>query len=198
MTEEYISKYLQEISSAASKIDQEKIQKIIEIIFEAWKEGKTVYMFGNGGSATLALHFETDLGKGTFVEGKRRISVECLSANPDLITALTNDNGWENLYLDQIKGRLNQGDVLAAFSVHGGKGADKAGVWSQNILKAIDYAKREGVKTVGFSGFDGGAMKDVCDTCLVIPASVTGQVQDLQLSAIHIICDILRMRIEKS
>lgn len=192
----YINKYLQEVSQAALKIDQEKIQKIIDVVFEAWKQEKTVFMFGNGGAATLALHFETDLGKGTYAEGKRRVNVECLTANPDLITALTNDNGWENLYLDQIKGRVKKGDLLLAFSVHGGKGGDKAGVWSQNVLKAIDYAKSEGAVTVGFSGFDGGAMKDLCDECLVIPAHVTGEVQDLQLAAIHIICDVLKTRIE--
>lgn len=194
----YAEDYLRNVAWTAAKIDQNKIHKIIDAIFSAWEKQKNLYLFGNGGSATIAMHFATDLGKGTYCEGKERLHTFCLSENTDLMTALTNDNGWENVYLDQIKGLIKEGDILIAYSVHGGKGGDKAGVWSQNILKAIDYAKSSGATTIGFSGFDGGAMKDLCDLCLVVPTFVTGQVQDLQFATMHIICDILTQRIKNA
>ncbi|OGY32839.1 MAG: hypothetical protein A3A61_01420 [Candidatus Woykebacteria bacterium RIFCSPLOWO2_01_FULL_43_14] len=194
----YADDYLKSVAWACSKVDQEKIAQIIEVLFRAWQEKKNIYLFGNGGSASIAMHFTTDLGKGTYNEGKDRLRVFCLSENTDLMTALTNDNGWENVYIDQIKGMIGKGDVLIGYSVHGGSGSDKAGAWSQNILKAIDYAKKQGAITVGFSGFEGGVMKTLCDLCLVIPTFVTGQVQDLQFAVMHIICDTLNDRIKHS
>lgn len=192
----YADDYLKSFSWAAAKIDQKKIEEIVITLFKAWQKKNNVYLLGNGGSATIAMHFTTDLGKGTYCDGKERLHTFCLSENTDLMTALTNDNGWENVYIDQIKGLIKKGDILISFSVHGGKGQDKAGVWSQNILKAIDYAKSQKAITIGFSGFDGGAMKDLCDISLVVPAYVTGQVQDLQFAVMHIICDILASKIK--
>src|SRR3990167_5182742 len=121
----YADDYLKSVALACSKVDQEKIAQIIEVLFRAWQEKKNIYLFGNGGSASIAMHFTTDLGKGTYNEGKDRLRVFCLSENTDLMTALTNDNGWENVYIDQIKGMIGKGDILIGYSVHGGSGSDK-------------------------------------------------------------------------
>src|SRR3990167_4544528 len=118
----YAGEYLKGVSSVALKIDVEKINRIIDELYRAWQEKSNIFLFGNGGSATIAMHFTTDLGKGSYCEGKERLHTFCLSENMDLVTALTNDNGWENVYIDQIKGLVKRGDILMAFSVHGGSG----------------------------------------------------------------------------
>lgn len=195
---EYIAAYLKESSKVALKIDQEVISRIVGALFTAWKENKNVFMMGNGGSATIAMHFMNDWGKGTFYEGKDRLQTICLVENTDLVTALVNDNGWENLYVDQIKGWLKKGDILIGFSVHGGSGSAKAGAWSQNMLKAYQYAKDQGAVTIGFSGYDGGAMRTLCDLCLVIPGYTTGHVQDAHVAVSHIIGNVLSQRIKSA
>src|SRR3989344_4209735 len=105
---DYVSDYLKESSKIALKIDQKVIKKIIDELYRAWKENKNVFLMGNGGSATIAMHFMNDWGKGTFTEGKDRLKTICLVENTDLVTALVNDNGWENLYIDQIKGWIKK------------------------------------------------------------------------------------------
>lgn len=193
---DYVDDYLKESSKIALKIDQKMVQKIIDELFRAWKENRNVFMMGNGGSATIAMHFMNDWGKGTFVDGKERLKTICLVENTDLVTALVNDNGWENLYIDQIKGWIKKGDVLVGFSVHGGSGSDKAGAWSQNMLKAYQYAKDQGATTIGFSGYDGGAMRTLCDLCLVVPGYSTGHVQDAHVAVSHIIGNVLFQKIK--
>lgn len=195
---EVISDYLKESSSIALKIDQKMIIQITDALFKAWRDDKNVFMMGNGGSATIAMHFMNDWGKGTFYEGKERLKTICLVENTDLVTALVNDNGWENLYIDQIKGWVKKGDILVGFSVHGGSGSDKAGVWSQNMLKAYQYAKDLGAVTIGFSGYDGGMMRTLCDLCLVIPGYTTGHVQDAHVAVSHIIGNVLAKKIKSS
>jgi len=193
--ESYLANYLLETIRISKHVDKKAVGKILDALFKAWREEKNVFLAGNGGSATIAMHFTTDLGKGTYSDGKPRLHTFCLSENPDLISALVNDNGWDNLYIDQLRGLIKRGDVFIAFSVHGGSGEDKAGSWSQNLLKAMDYAKKIGAATVGFSGFDGGPMKDLADISLVIPAYKTGHVQDFHFAIMHVVSDLLGKKI---
>ena len=90
---------------------------------------------------------------------------------------------------------MNPGDYLVVLSVHGGSGADKAGVWSQNILKAAKYVQDNGGKVIGFSGFDGGALKQVADACIVAPVNSTPQVEGFHVVLTHMLCDGLRKAI---
>jgi len=104
-----------------------------------------------------------------------------------LSTAIINDNGWEYLYTDQLKRLFNKGDILITISVHGGSGSYKAGLWSQNLMKAIKYVNDNEGFTIGFSGFDGGAMKKMCDFCIVIPAESTPLVEAFHVVLHHLI-----------
>jgi D-sedoheptulose 7-phosphate isomerase len=180
------------------KLSRERIDRIVELLFSAWKEGRTIFVMGNGGSASTATHFACDLAKCTIVEGKKRFRVICLNDNIPLMSALVNDNGFDNLFSEQLKNLMQEKDYLVAFSVHGGSGKDKAGLWSQNLLKAMLLAKEEYQATlIGFSGFDGGAMKDVADECLVIPFNSTPQVESFHLAMEHLITNCLRKKIEE-
>jgi D-sedoheptulose 7-phosphate isomerase len=154
-----------------------------------------MYLMGNGGSASTASHLVNDFGKCTALPGKKRFKVIGFTDNPALITALVNDNGFDNLYSEQLLNFAEAGDALVGFSAHGGSGMDKAGLWSQNLLKAYMIAKEHGVKTIGFSGYDGGVMKDLCDICVVVPFHNTQHVENFHLALGHLICNRLIQKI---
>ena len=194
----FIEKFLKEFSAIGPRISTSEIEEVIEILLEAWKNEREVFIMGNGGSASTATHFACDLAKGTVVEGKRRFRAISLTDNVPLITALTNDNGFNTIFIEQLKNLLEKGDVVIAISVHGGTGQDKAGVWSQNLLAAIQYAKENSAKTIGIAGFDGGALKNLADACIVVPVQSTPYVESWHLALEHLICSCLRNRIEQS
>jgi D-sedoheptulose 7-phosphate isomerase len=176
-TQTFIQEYLQELSTTTNQVNQEDINNALTLLYNTWREGKQVFVAGNGGSASTATHFTCDLSKYCTVEGKPRFKVYCLNDNIPLVSALTNDLGWENVYYEQLRNLMQNGDVLILISVHGGSGADKAGIWSQNILKAAKYVQENGGKVIGLSGFDGGALKQVADVCIVAPVNSTPQVE---------------------
>ena len=192
---EFVEQYLSETKIITDLIDRGKICQILDAIYETWSNGARMYLMGNGGSASTASHLVNDFGKCTVVPQKKRFKVIGLTDNASLITALVNDNGFENLYSEQMLNFIEPGDALVGFSAHGGSGKDKAGPWSQNLLKAFIIAKEHGVKTIGFSGFDGGAMKDLCDLCVVVPFHNTQHVEDFHLSLGHLICNRLIQKI---
>ncbi|MCL0041184.1 SIS domain-containing protein [Dehalococcoidia bacterium] len=195
---EFIQNYFVEMKKVIDDIPIEDIDRVIELLFDAWKRGNQIFTCGNGGSASTATHFACDLSKMTIVPGRRRFRVECLNDNIPLMLALINDDGFDNLFFEQLKTKFREGDVLICISVHGGAGKDKAGLWSQNLLKAMKYAKDKGGKTIGFSGFDGGPMKEIADACIVVPVNSTPQVESFHLALEHLICHRLRQKIEGS
>jgi D-sedoheptulose 7-phosphate isomerase len=196
--ENYISGYLSEMRTVAENISIRDIDRVVELLFQAWQNGQQVFICGNGGSAGTATHFACDLAKTTIVDGKRRFKAICLNDNIPLISALVNDNGFDNLFYEQLKSLYQRGDVLICISVHGGSGQDKAGLWSQNLLKAMKYVSDNSGRTIGLSGFDGGPMKEVADACIVIPVESTPQVESFHLAMEHLICSCLRQKIEAS
>lgn len=193
--EKEIEQYFKEIKDICDNISREDIDKTIEILFDAWKNGNQVFFCGNGGSAGTATHFMCDLFKVTIVEGKKRFKSFCLNDNIPLMTALINDDGWDNLFIEQLKNLYRPGDIIVCFSVHGGAGRDKAGAWSQNLLKAMDYVKNNGGKAIGFAGFDGGAMKDLADVCIVVPYDATPHVEAFHVVLQHLIAFRLKEKI---
>jgi D-sedoheptulose 7-phosphate isomerase len=193
--EQHIEQYFKEIKEIADTISRKEIDSAIETLFEAWKNGNQVFFCGNGGSAGTATHFMCDLFKVTIVEGKPRFRAFCLNDNIPLMTALINDEGFDNLFIEQLKNLFRKGDVLLCLSVHGGSGEDKAGLWSQNLLKAMDFVNRNGGKTIGFSGFDGGAMKEIADVCVVVPFNATPHVEAFHVVLQHLIAFRLKEKI---
>lgn len=196
--ENFIQDYLSEVKKIAETISVADIDGVVELLFQAWRSGNQVFTCGNGGSASTATHFACDLSKTTIINNKKRFEVSCLNDNIPLVSALTNDDGFDNLYYEQLKSRFRKGDVLICISVHGGAGRDKVGLWSQNLLKAMKYAQENGGKAIGLSGFDGGPMKEMADACVVVPANSTPQVESFHLALEHLICGCLRQKIEES
>ena len=118
--EKYIETYLSDMKKVIEAISIDDIDRVIELLFSAWESGNQVFICGNGGSASTATHFSCDLSKTTIVEGKRRFKVHCLNDNIPLITAIINDEGFDNLFIEQLKNLFQEGDVLICISVHGG------------------------------------------------------------------------------
>ena len=195
---DFIQNYLSETRKVTEAISVDDIDRAIELLFEAWETGNQVFICGNGGSASTATHFACDLSKTTIVQGKKRFKAYCLNDNIPLMSALINDEGFDNLFHEQLKTKFQKRDVLICISVHGGAGKDKAEPWSQNLLKAMQYAKENSGKTIGFSGFDGGPMKEIADACIVVPINSTPQVESFHLALEHLICSCLRQKIEES
>jgi D-sedoheptulose 7-phosphate isomerase len=194
----FVSSFLTEFADVARRISEDDINKTIELLFEAWKQGSKIFIIGNGGSASTATHFACDLAKTTAVEGKKRFKVISLTDNVPLLTALTNDDGFASIFVEQLKNLLERDDVLIAISVHGGSGQDKAGLWSQNLLAAIQYAKDNHARTIGMAGFDGGAFKTMTDVCIVVPANSTPYVESWHATLEHLICSSLKERIQNT
>lgn len=157
--------------SSLELMESNEYKKVIEILFDCYKRKGTVFTMGCGGSASTATHFAADLAKTTMIKGKPRFKVMSLVDNIPLVSAWTNDEGWGNVFSGQLEPWLTEKDVLIGFSVHGGSGKGNAGPWSQNLVAGMNLAKERKAKIIGFSGFDGGAMKEMADAAVVIPTS---------------------------
>ena len=197
-TQDFVRQYLEEMVVIARESDRGALTRFIDVLFAAWRNGNTVFTCGNGGSAGTAAHLAADLAKYTWCDGKPRLRALSLCDNVPLLSALTNDEGFEHVYSWQLESLMRPGDVLVAISVHGGKGADKAGAWSQNLLRALHYAKQHGGTVLGLSGFDGGALREMADVCVVVPARSTPHVEAFHVCYHHMVAERLRALIAEA
>lgn len=197
---EWIDCYFREMEKVIRTISREDIDRAIELLFDAWRNDNTVFIIGNGGSASTASHFSCDLAKLTVVRGRKRFKVVGLTDNVPLTSALTNDNGFGSIFVEQLEPWLKEGDVLIGLSVHGGSGEGEAGPWSQNLVRAMNLAKERKAKVIGLSGFDGGTMRRMADVCVVVPINSeplgTPLVESFHVALHHLVCIALRQRIE--
>jgi len=194
-SEAQIRQHLADARRTLDDLPVADVEFLIDVLFQAWRAGRQIFLIGNGGSAGTASHMACDLNKCTIVPGQGRMKAFALVDNIPLVSALTNDDGWENIYVEQLKNFFQPGDVVLAISVHGGSGADKAGAWSQNLLRALEYAREHGGVACALAGFDGGAMKQMADVCVVVPANSTPLVESFHVLLHHVIASCLAERI---
>jgi D-sedoheptulose 7-phosphate isomerase len=199
-TSNYIDLCFSEAERIIREIDRAAIRDVVDVLYEAWQCGKTVFTMGNGGSASTATHLACDLAKVTIVPGKKRLRAMALTDNVPLVSAWTNDSGFGSIFAEQLQPWLEAGDVLIGLSVHGGSGAGDAGPWSQNLVRATQLAHERGARVIGFSGFDGGAMKQMADVCVVVPIDSeplgTPLVEAFHVVLHHLVATALRQRIK--
>lgn len=187
MDDNFAKLYIEGIKGCLNEICLEKVKKVTEVIFQAYLDNKQVFIMGNGGSASTASHFACDLGKGTIVEGRKRFRVLSLNDNMPLITALSNDFGYEEVFKEQLVNLINPGDLVIAITGSGN---------STNVIKAIEYAKLKQAITIGFIGFGGGKLKDIVDYEMTISNRNYGQVEDVHVILQHMICQYFKDKIE--
>jgi len=188
---EYASMYLKRVAQLMEALDTATIEEVIQRVEQVGEEGGTIYICANGGSASVASHFVNDANVLATGEGTTPIRAISLTDNVETVTALANDHGYETIFVRQLRGLLRQGDLLIALSVSGN---------SSNIIRAAEYARGAGVDTIGWCGFDGGALAGLCDMCVHIPTTLDeyGPVEDLFSMLEHIIMTFLAMSRGKS
>lgn len=167
------------------------IEQAIGELLRAYEDGKSVYVFGNGGSAALASHFACDLGKGTVIgnNGHRRFRVTALTDNVALMTAWANDSSYERIFAEQLRNFAVPGDVAFAISGSGN---------SPNVLRALEAAREAQATTVGLTGFAGGKMKKLCDVCVILPSDNMQIIEDFHLGVAHAVFSVIRQRISEA
>lgn len=195
---DFVKAYLAGVEKITRTISKDDIDKVIQLLYEGWKNDRQIFIAGNGGSASTATHFASDLNKFASAESKRRFRAFALTDNMPLMTALVNDEGWENAYTWQLENFMREGDIFVAISVHGGSGSDRAGPWSQNLLKAVKLAREKQGKIVGLVGFDGGLLRKVADCSIVVPIDSTPQVEGYHLVLTHLIVARLKQLLGES
>jgi D-sedoheptulose 7-phosphate isomerase len=197
---EGIDDFIRHSRDTLDRLDRQVLGTMIECLMDVWRRRGTVYVMGNGGSASTATHFAADLAKYTIAEGKPRFKVLGLTDSVPLVSAWTNDGGFNSIFAEQMAAWLQPGDVLIGFSVHGGSGAGNAGPWSQNMVRAMTAAKDAGAKVIAFSGYDGGAMAEMADHCLTVPVLVddlgTPIVESVHVLLHHLLVHTLREQIK--
>jgi len=184
---DFVEDYVTGIRRCLSEINKTEVETVVEAIFDAYKQHRHVFVFGNGGSATTATHFACDLAKGTIVDGKERLSAISLTDNIALMTAIANDISYSSVFKEQLINLLNKGDVVIGISASGN---------SPNVLEAIGYAKAKGAMTVGICGFGGGKLSTLADKAIIFSARDYRQVEDAQMILTHLISLGVRQRIE--
>jgi D-sedoheptulose 7-phosphate isomerase len=192
--------FLRHYQQTLAALDLRALDGILDCLMDAWRRQRTVFVMGNGGSASTASHFAADLAKYTIRDGKPRFRVIGLTDNVALVSAWTNDGGFSSVFVEQMSAWLEAGDVLVGFSVHGGSGSGGAGPWSQNMVRAMQAAKDAGGVVIGFSGFDGGAMAEMADHVVIVPVPVdelgTPIVESTHVFLHHLVVHTLRERIK--
>jgi D-sedoheptulose 7-phosphate isomerase len=181
----YSKEYASYMSKLLGDLDFQAIDKVIEVFLSARAKDKTIYFVGNGGSAATSSHICEDLAMGTYISGKIPFRAISLTDNAAYMTALGNDEGYENIFTGQMRNMFNPGDVLVGISASGN---------SPNVIKAIEYANNNEGISISFVGFNGGKMKDLSNYCIQVDTmkGEYGPVEDMHLILGHIICTFLK------
>lgn len=185
----YFREYSQYLFHLLANLDFEVIQNVTELILERARQKKTVYLIGNGGSATTASHFAADLVHAGMLEYEPIIRAVSLVENIALVTALGNDRGYDQIFARQLKALGKKGDILIAISASGN---------SPNIVEAVKVASKTGITTVGILGFDGGQLNALCDYPIVVRTKKGeyGAVEDIHLFLDHMITSYISLSLK--
>ena len=177
-----IDDYIQDIRKTLELIPTEKVEEVIDLLRNARMNRKQIFIMGNGGSAATASHFVCDLAKNTRQPGWPGFRVIGLTDNMSIFSAYANDEGYENVFKQQLNNLLQPGDIVVAISGSGN---------SQNVVEAVEFANKHGAVTVGLTGMTGGMLKNIAQLSVHIPNERIEQVEDAHLIIEHMICSAL-------
>ena len=178
-SKEFSDEYLEYLTALIEQLDRSAISRFADLLLESRENKTTTFFLGNGGSASTATHFVNDvsLGSRQFEKPFRAIS---LCDNQAVITAIANDDGYENIFLQQLQTLATAGDTIVCISASGN---------SKNLIKAIEYARENNIYVVGLTAFDGGYLKENCDLNIHVPTKIGeyGPAEDLHM----VICGLV-------
>ena len=187
----YFRSYLETLKQELDNLNIVDVQVIIQEFLKVLSLDKQIFVIGNGGSASTASHFACDLAKGTVnnkFDNFKRFRVICLNDNIPMLTAIANDNSYQNIFVEQLINLLNPGDVVVAISASGN---------SPNILAAIEYARKVGAITIGLFGFGGGQASKMVDYQLTIQSKNYGISEDFHIIIEHIMTQMITKLLTK-
>lgn len=179
----YIHIYIEDLKHTLTRLPEDRIEQVVQTLHEARLNNRQVFIMGNGGSASTASHFVCDLGKNTRIKGMPNFRVMGLTDNMALFSALANDEGYENVFSQQLASFICPGDAVIGISASGN---------SANVLNAIQLAKQMGAITIGFTGFDGGQLTSLVDIPVHVDSYLIEHVEDIHLMLEHLVCKTLR------
>jgi len=176
-----IKSYIEKEISILNALDIAAINTTMNLLYETLEAEKNIYIFGNGGSAATASHFTNDFNKGISEHTAKKFRFICLNDNIATIMAIANDINYDEVFRFQLRGRLAPGDLIIAISGSGN---------SKNVINAVEYAKEQGNKVIGLTGYNGGKLKPLSDVSLHVP------IDDMQITEdIHMVFDHLMMSV---
>ena len=185
--------FMQRMAEEMTRVDPAEIQALSELLHQAYLAGRFVFVIGNGGSGSNASHFCEDIGKGTLKlpddlhnDTKKRVRIISLTDNTPYILAWGNDEGFDRVFLEQLRNLASPGDVLIAISGSGN---------SKNILSAVEWANNHGLHTFGCTGFTGGKLRGLAHQNLHVPLDDMGIVETVHLAAFHWVVDDMHRRV---
>jgi D-sedoheptulose 7-phosphate isomerase len=184
--------FLARVAEELARIDPAQVSALADAVYSCYQREATVFICGNGGSGSNASHLCEDLGKGTLRredfenDRKKRLRVLSLTDNTPYILAWGNDEGFDRIFVEQLKNLARPGDLLIAISGSGN---------SPNVLRAVDWANRHELATFGCTGFSGGKLKSLAHKNLHVPLDDMGIVESIHLTAFHWVIDDLYRRI---
>ena len=184
--------FLERVGQELLRIDPAEVKALADAIYECYEQRRFVFLIGNGGSGSNCSHFCEDLGKGTLCrqdfenDGKKRLRVLSLTDNTPYLLAWGNDEGFDRVFVEQLKNLASSGDLLIALSGSGN---------SPNVLRAVEWANRHELRTFGCTGFSGGKLRALAQQGLHVPLDDMGIVESIHLTAFHWVVDDLHRRI---
>jgi D-sedoheptulose 7-phosphate isomerase len=186
--------FFERVGQELQRLEPSEVRALADAIHDCYLNGRIVFLCGNGGSGSKASHFCEDLGKGTLRredfenDKKKRLRVLSLTDNTPYILAWGNDEGFDRVFVEQLKNLASPGDLLIAISGSGN---------SPNILRAVEWANRNGLTTFGCTGFSGGKLRTLAQRNLHVPLDDMGIVESIHLTAFHWVLDNLHARISE-
>ena len=174
----HITAYLTSLQSLLAELSIEQIEHVLDVFEQAYREDRTIFICGNGGSASTASHWVCDFSKGTTAEKGRRLRMICLGDNLPMLTAYANDVNYESVFSEPVKTFVRPKDVVVLLTASGN---------SPNVLAAAKAARDMGATTVGLIGFGGGKLASLVDFQITVQCREYGPVEDLHLILDHII-----------
>jgi D-sedoheptulose 7-phosphate isomerase len=184
--------FLERVGQELLRVEPTEIKRLADLMYDCYERGRFIFVCGNGGSGSNASHFCEDIGKGTLRredfdnDKKKRVRILSLTDNTPYILAWGNDEGFERIFVEQLKNLAGPGDLLIAISGSGN---------SPNILRAVEWANQHGLTTFGCTGFSGGKLRTLAHHNFHVPLDDMGIVESIHLAAFHWIVDNLHKRI---
>ena len=179
-----INQYLDRVKDVLSKLDENEIGAIANVLKRAYDEGRFIFVLGNGGSAATASHLAGDLNKGACFTAEKKFKVLALTDCLPMILSVANDVDYESIFVEQLKNFASPGDVVMGFSGSGN---------SPNVLRAVQYAKGLGCPTIGICGYEGGELKPMVDYCFHVKVNDMQLAEDAHMILVHILMKLLHV-----